>query len=142
MRAVQMLAGFVANDPIEATYLNVSTDGDGKPLSGSNRYVIRFDKGGQPKVQAFWSITMYNPQYNLVANPINRYSLGDRSGMKAAADGSLTVYVQKDSPGADKEANWLPAPAGMFFLIMRTYLPGEDVVKQVWQPPRITRVAQ
>jgi hypothetical protein len=142
MRAVQMLAGFVANDPIEATYLNVSTDGDGKPLSGSNRYVIHFDKGGQPKVQAFWSVTMYNPQYNLVANPIDRYSLGDRSGMSAGPDGSLTIYVQKDSPGSEKEANWLPAPEGMFFLIMRTYLPGDDIVKQIWQPPRITRVAQ
>ena len=70
-----MLAGFVANDPIEATYLNVSVDGEGKPLSGSNRYVIRFEKGGEPKVKAFWSVTMYNLKYNLVANPINRYSL-------------------------------------------------------------------
>ena len=82
-RGMQMLAGFVANDPIEATYLNVSLDGEGKPLSGDNRYVIHFEKGGQPKVKAFWSVTMYNLQYNLVANPINRYSRGDRSGMKA-----------------------------------------------------------
>ncbi len=139
-RAVQMLAGFVANDPIEATYLNVSLDGEGKPLSGDNRYVIHFEKGGQPKVKAFWSVTMYNIHYNLVANPINRYSLGDRSGMKSDEDGSLTIYVQKDPPGADKEANWLPAPEGMFFLILRTYLPAEDIVNQTWQPPRITLV--
>lgn len=139
-RAVQMLAGFVANDPVEAIYLNVSLDGEGKALSGEHRYVIRFDKGGLPQVKAFWSVTMYNMQYNLVANGINRYSLGDRSGLKAADDGSITIYVQQESPGAAKEANWLPAPDGMFFLIMRTYLPGEDLVNQTWQPPKITRV--
>jgi hypothetical protein len=133
-RAVQMLAGFVANDPVEATYLNVSVDGEGKRLTGKNRYVIHFDKGGEPKVKAFWSVTMYNPQYNLVANPINRYSVGDRSGMKPDAAGGLTIYVQKDSPGGDKESNWLPAPDGPFFLILRTYLPGDDIVNQTWQP--------
>ncbi|HUL86669.1 MAG TPA: DUF1254 domain-containing protein [Pseudolabrys sp.] len=142
MRAVQLLAGFVVNDPIEATYLNVSVDGEGKLLSGNNRYVIRFEKGGQPKVKAFWSVTMYNLQYNLVANPINRYSLGDRSGMKEDKDGSVTIYVQRNSPGPDKEANWLPAPEGPFFLVLRTYLPGEDIVNQTWQPPRITRTDQ
>jgi hypothetical protein len=139
-RAVQMLAGFVANDPEEAIYINVALDGEGNALSGKNRYEIRFEKDGQPKVQAFWSITMYNLQYNLVGNPINRYSLGDRSGMKTAADGSLTIYVQKDSPGADKEANWLPAPEGAFFLILRTYLPSEDILNQAWQPPSVMRV--
>ena len=139
-RAVQMLAGFIANDPVEGTYLNVSVDGDGKPLTGKNRYVIHFDKGGEPKVKAFWSVTMYNPQYNLVANPIDRYSLGDRSGMKHDADGGLTIYVQKDSPGADKESNWLPAPDRQFFMIMRTYLPADDIVNQTWQPPKIAAV--
>ncbi len=141
-RAVQMLAGFVANDPVEATYFNVSVDGDGKPLSGKNRYVIHFDKGGEPKVKAFWSVTMYNLKYNLVANPINRYSVGDRSGMKPDADGGLTIYVQKDSPGADKEANWLPAPEDQFFMIMRTYLPAEDIVSQTWLPPKISAVGE
>jgi hypothetical protein len=139
-RAVQMLAGFIANDPVEATYFNVSVDGDGKPLTGANRYVIHFDKGGEPKVKAFWSVTMYNPQYNLVANPIDRYSLGDRSGMRHDADGGLTIYVQKASPGADKQANWLPAPDGQFFMIMRTYLPADDIVNQTWQPPKIAAV--
>ena len=94
-RAVQMLAGFVANDPVEATYLNVSVDGDGKPLTGQNRYVIHFDKGGQPKVSAFWSFTLYNMQYNLVANPINRYSVGDRSGLKPDADGGLPFTCRR-----------------------------------------------
>ena len=136
---VQMLAGFVANDPVEATYFNVSVDGDGKPLTGENRYVIHFDKGGEPKVKAFWSVTMYDPQYNLVANPIDRYFVGDRSGMKPDADGGLTIYMQKDSPGPDKESNWLPSPDGQFFMIMRTYLPAEDIVNQTWQPPKIAR---
>jgi len=140
MRSVQLLAGFVVNDPIEATYLNVSVDGEGKPLSGKNRYIIRFEKGDQPKVNAFWSVTMYNLQYNLVANPINRYSLGDRSGMKADNDGTVTMYIQKDSPGPDKESNWLPAPEGNFFLVLRTYLPAEDIVNQTWSPPPLTRV--
>ena len=141
-RAVQMLAGFVANDPEEAIYLNVSLDGEGKPLSGENRYEVHFPKGGLPDVKAFWSVTMYNPKYNLVANPINRYSLGDRSGMKPNPDDSLTIYLQKDSPGSDKEANWLPAPEGVFFLIMRTYLPGKDLVNQTWQPPPVTLVGK
>jgi hypothetical protein len=135
-----MLAGFVAKDPVEAIYLNVSVDGEAKPLSGAHRYIIRFYKGGLPQVKAFWSAAMYNNQYNLVANAIDRYSLGDRSGLKAAKDGSITIYVQKASPGAANEANWLPAPGGMFFLIMRTYLPEEDLVNQTWQPPRIKRV--
>ena len=135
-----MLAGFIANDPVEATYFNVSVDGDSKPLTGANRYVIHFDKGGEPKVKAFWSVTMYNPQYNLVANPINRYSIGDRSGMKPDADGGLTIDVQKDSPGADKQANWLPVHDGQFFMIMRTYLPADDIVNQTWQPPKIAAV--
>jgi hypothetical protein len=129
-RAEEMLAGFVANDPVEATYFNVSVDGDGKPLTGANKYVIHFDKGGEPKVNAFWSVTMYDLKYNLVANPIDRYSIGDRLGMKSDADGGLTIHVQKDSPGADKEANWLPAPDDQFFMIRRTYPPADDIVRK------------
>lgn len=139
-RAMQMLAGFVANDPEEAIYLNVALDESGKPLSGDQKYEVRFAPGGQPKVKAFWSITMYNPQFNLVANPINRFSLGDRSAMKPNADGSLTMYLQKDSPGPDKESNWLPTPNGRFLMFMRTYLPGPDLLAQTWQPPKIVRL--
>ena len=97
---MQMLAGFVANDPVEATYFNASVDGEGKPLNGKNRYVIHFDKDGEPKVKAFWSVTMYNLKYNLVDNPIDRHSLGDRSGMKHDADGGLTIYVQQELAGS------------------------------------------
>ena len=142
LRALQLQAGFVVNDPIEATYLNVSVDGDGRALSGNNRYIIHFDKGGEPKVKAFWSVTMYNLKYNLVANPIDRYSIGDRSGMKTDADGGLTIYVQHGRPGSDKESNWLPSPDGPFFLVLRTYLPADDIVNQTWQPPKITAVGR
>jgi hypothetical protein len=140
IRDIQALAGFVANDPEEAMYLNASLDDSGKPLTGRNRYEIRFEKGGQPEVGAFWSVTMYNLQYNLVANPINRYSLGNRSGMTTAKDGSLTIYLQKDSPDPDKQSNWLPAPDGEFFLFLRTYLPGAELVKQAWRPPLVKRI--
>ena len=108
LRALQPAAGFNANDPIEAVYLNVSVDGDGKKLSGANRYVIHFDKGAEPKVKAFWSLTMYNLKYNLVANPINRYSLGDRSGMKRDPDGGLTIYLQRTRPAPTRRATGCP----------------------------------
>jgi hypothetical protein len=142
LRAIQPAVGFNANDPIEATYINASVDGDGNPLNGQNRYVIRFEKGNEPKVKAFWSLTMYNKDYNLVANPINRFSVGDRSGMQLDPDGGLTIYLQRESPGAGKESNWLPAPDGPFFLFLRAYLPEEDIVNQTWQPPKIMRMAE
>jgi hypothetical protein len=139
LRAIQPAVGFIANDPVEATYLNVSVDGDGEPLSGKNRYVIQFAAGAQPKVNAFWSITMYNEKTNLVANPIHRYSIGDRSGMEENADGSLTIHLQKESPGADKVSNWLPSPEGSFFLFLRAYLPEAEIVNQTWQPPKVMK---
>jgi hypothetical protein len=140
LRAIQPAIGFNTNDPIEATYLNASVDGDGKLLTGKNRYVIHFAKGEEPKVKAFWSLTIYNSKHNLVANPINRYSVGDRSGLKPDADGGLTIYVQKDPPGIEKESNWLPAPDGPFSLFLRAYLPADDIVNQTWQPPKIAAV--
>ncbi len=124
-RAVQMLAGFAANDPDGAMYLNVSLDGEGKTFDGSESLSDSF-----PKVDAVWSVTKYNPQYNLVDNPTDRYSLGDRRGMNVNPDGSLDTYVQKDSPGEEKKAHWLPAPDGNFFLILPTYWPGKDLVDQ------------
>ena len=137
---MQMLAGFVANDPVEATYLNVSVDGDGKPLTGKNRYVIHFDKGGEPKVKAFWSVTMYNLKYNLVANPIDRYSLGDRSGHEARRGRRPDDLRAEGLARRGQGSNWLPAPDGQFFLILRTYLPADDIVNQTWQPPKIATV--
>ena len=85
--------------------------------------MIRFAKGQLPPVGAFWSMTMYNSKQAFVDNPINRYAIGDRDKLKFAADGSLTLYVQHESPGKDKESNWLPAPKDEFNLMMRLYLP-------------------
>ncbi|NEQ65258.1 MAG: DUF1254 domain-containing protein [Symploca sp. SIO2D2] len=148
VRAIQAQAGFVTNDPIEAIYINASLDGDGNPLSGANRYELRFEDGEQPEVNAFWSITMYTPQYNLVGNPIDRYSVGDRSGMTIAEDGSLTISIQHNAPSecpspATQEncPNWLPAPEGNFFMFLRLYLPGYPALSQWWEPPGLTNLS-
>jgi hypothetical protein len=138
--ALQSLWGIVANDPEEAIYLNSSRDPDGQQLTGANRYVVHFPKGGLPNVKAFWSITLYDSRHNLVANPIKRYAIGDRNQLTLNGDGSLDVYVQNESPGADKEANWLPAPTGEFNLVLRSYLPGPDIQEQRWMPPPVMRV--
>lgn len=135
--SLQCLGGIIANDPAEAIYFNTASDAAGQPLDGAKRYVLRFPPGQLPKVNAFWSITMYDPTYNLVANPINRYAIGDRSkGLKMDADGGLTVYVQGDSPGKDRESNWLPSPSdGRYLIVLRTYMPGVEIVEKKWSPP-------
>ena len=107
-------------------------------------YVLRFEKGQLPPAGAFWSFTMYDgPTQFLVANPLNRYLLNSTmlDSFQYGADGSLTFYVQKDSPGADKEANWLPAPDGPFYCIMRIYIPKPAVSNGQWQQPPLQRVA-
>jgi hypothetical protein len=138
--ALQSLWGIVANDPAEAIYLNSSTDPDGQQLTGANRYVLHFSKGGQPEVKAFWSVTLYDAQHNLVANPLKRYALGDRDKLQFNADGSLDIYIQNGSPGADKETNWLPAPTGEFNLVLRSYLPSVDIQEQRWMPPPMQKM--
>jgi hypothetical protein len=91
--------------------------------------------------EEFWSLTMYDPAHNLVDNPINRYAIRDRSPFKQEADGSTILYLQSTSPGTDKETNWLPTPKqGAFSLALRTYGPGEPIVKQTWQPPTVKKV--
>jgi hypothetical protein len=138
--ALQSLWGIVANDPAEAIYLNTSTGPDGQQLTGANRYVMHFPKGGLPEVKAFWSVTLYDAMHNLVANPLKRYAIGDRDRFKFNADGSLDIYIQNGSPGADREANWLPAPMGEFNLVLRSYLPSVDIQEQRWTPPPVQRV--
>jgi hypothetical protein len=137
--SVQCLGGIIANDPPEAMYSNTAVDAQGEPLSGSKRYVLRFQPGQLPEVKAFWSITMYDPTYNLVTNPINLYSIGNRTqGMKADPDGGLTVYIQGASPGSDKESNWLPSPTtGSFLMVMREYIPSQAIIDHTWHPPSI-----
>lgn len=135
--SLQCLGGIIANDPAEAVYFNTAKDASGHALDGGKRYVLRFPPGQLPKVDAFWSITLYDPTYNLTPNPINRYAIGNRTaGLKTDADGSLTLYVQRESPGTDKESNWLPTTAsGPFLLILRTYMPGVEIREQRWAPP-------
>ena len=96
----------------DAMYPFALVDSDGNRLTGANNYVLHFAKNEIPPVDAFWSLTMYDKDSYLVDNPINRYALGDRSNMRLGDDGSLTIYIQSESPGKDKESNWLPSPKG------------------------------
>jgi hypothetical protein len=139
--ALQCMWGIVANDPAEAIYLNTSIDPEGQQLTGANSYVMHFAKGELPEVKAFWSITLYDAKHNLVANPIKRYALGDRDKLKFNADGSLDIYIQNESPGTDKEPNWLPSPSGEFNLVLRSYLPSAAIQEQRWTPPSVKRVS-
>jgi hypothetical protein len=126
-RAAVAKAGIYANDPVEATYPLTRTDDAGEPLDGSkHNYTLTFPDGQYPPVNAFWSVTMYDGKTQLlIKNPINRYLINSPMlpNMKKNADSSLTLYIQKDSPGADKESNWLPAPNDVIYLVMRLYWP-------------------
>ncbi|MGB6191457.1 MAG: DUF1254 domain-containing protein [Terracidiphilus sp.] len=138
-RAGVAWAGLGANIPDDAVYPLARTDGEGQPLDGANRYVIHFDKGQTPPVNALWSLTMYNAKQAFVANPLNRYAIGDRDRLKFNPDGSLDIYLQHESPGKEKESNWLPADAGSFNVAMRLYWPKEPVLSGIWTPPPIKK---
>jgi hypothetical protein len=138
-RATIAMTGPAANLPDDAIYPTASEDGDHLPLSGEHQYVIHFDPGQTPPANAFWSITLYNQQSFLVANPINRYALHNWDPLTYNADGSLDLYLQNQSPGADKEANWLPTPEGIFNLTLRLYWPKPEALNGSWQPPAIKR---
>jgi hypothetical protein len=116
-------------------------DSDGKALDGSSKYVIHFDKGNTPPVRAFWSITLYDDQGFQVANSLDRFAVSSWMPFKTNGDGSLDLYFQHDSPGADKEANWLPAPKGPFNLTMRLYAPATQALNGKWNPPAITKAS-
>jgi hypothetical protein len=139
-RSVVALVGLGANLPEDAIYPRATADVDRRPLTGASRYVIRFPEGRLPPVRAFWSITMYNSKQFFVENPIDRYAIGDRDKLKFNEDGSLTLYVQNESPGKDRESNWLPAPKDSFNLLMRLYWPEKEVIDGTWKPPAVTRV--
>ena len=110
-RAAWTFFGVGGNLIEDACYPLATTDGNGEPLDSEHRYTLHFDQEQLPPVNAFWSLTMYDAESYLVPNPINRYTLGDRSGLTYDDDGSLTLYIQRDTPDASNEANWLPAPA-------------------------------
>ena len=139
--AVQCMGGIIANDPEEAIYINTTNDNKGMSLSGANRYVLKFKNGKLPNVSEFWSLTLYDMTFNFTDNPINRYAIGSlKKDNKLAKDGSLSIYVQHDSPGKDKESNWLPTPKDNFLLVFRTYGPGEELISQQWEMPPIVQV--
>ena len=140
-RAIVAMMGLGANQPEDAIYpLNVG-DADGKPVMAENNYVLHFSKEELPPADAFWSLTMYDAEGFQVANPLNRFAIGDRDSLKFNADHSLDLYVQHQSPGPDKESNWLPAPdTGKLGLTLRLYAPRPEVVNGGWNPPPIKRV--
>ena len=139
-RAIVAQMGLGANLPEDAIYpLNLG-DSAGKPLDGANKYTIHFDKAILPPAQAFWSITLYDSEGFQVANALNRFAVSSWMPFKYNADGSLDLYFQNESPGANKEANWLPAPKGGFNLCMRLYAPKEDALTGKWNPPPVVKV--
>ena len=144
-RAVGAKMGIYGNSESEAYYFTWHTDAAGQPLSGAtNRYVLRFAKRKLPPVNAFWSLTMYDGKTQLlVANPINRYLINSPMlpQLKFDPDGSLPIYIQKDSPGGDKQANWLPAPDGSIYTVLRWYWPKQAVLNGPWKLPAITRLS-
>jgi len=152
LRAAGAKLGIYGNDPEEATYPYTRSDGDKQPLDGSSSdYTITFGTNDLPPVNAFWSITIYDGKTQfLIKNPINRYLINSPmlDTLKRNEDGSLTIYIQKDTPGTDKESNWLPAPDGPIFLVMRLYWPKTEppsvfpLGSGTWSPPGIVPAAK
>lgn len=141
LRAVVAFVGLGANLAQDAIYPTCAVDANGNLFDGANKYVLHFDKGKTPPVNAFWSMSMYDRDGFFTHNPINRYAIGDRSNLRANADGSVDIYIQNDSPGKAKESNWLPAPKGSFNLLLRLYWPKEDVLNESWTPPAVKKVS-
>ena len=125
----------------EATSIKAA---DGDAYDGAHTYVMRFPKGQLPPARGFWSLTMYNAEYFFVPNVLHRYSISARQNLKANPDGSVDLYIQKDSPGAAKESNWLPAPPGKFILMLRMYWPNEQspsILNGSWTIPAVKKVS-
>lgn len=139
-RAIVTMAGLGANSVEDAIYPLQETDADGNGTDGSSRYVLHFDAGQQPPVDAFWSVTMYDQEGFQIANPIDRFAVGDRDALQPGQDGSLDIYVQHTSPGPNKESNWLPAPTGPFSLCLRLYAPRPAALDGRWNPPPLRRL--
>ena len=141
-RAIVAQLGLGANLPEDAIYpLNLG-DESGKPLDGANKYTIHFDKATIPPVNAFWSITLYDQDGFQVANSLNRFAVSSWMPFQYNPDGSLDLYFQNESPGAEKEANWLPAPKGSFNLCLRLYAPKSEALTGKWNPPPVMRVQE
>jgi hypothetical protein len=127
------------NVPEEAMYWTTSKDGAGQELSGAHDYVMHFAPGGLPPNNAFWSLTMGDAKNRFVPNPINRYSVSDRSGLVQNPDGSVDIYIQNSAP-AGHDSNWLPAPSGNFILWLRAYLPGQEILDGKYKVPPVVEI--
>lgn len=139
-RAIVAQVGLGANQPQDAIYPLNFSDADGNPVVGEQSYVIHFSKEQLPPVDAFWSITMYDAEGFPVANPLNRFAIGDRDALTFNSDGSLDIYIQHGSPGRQLESNWLPGPAtGKLGLTMRLYAPRSEVLDGRWLPPALQK---
>ena len=138
-RAMVAQIGLGANLPEDAIYPLNLFDDTGKQLDGASKYTLHFDKGATPPVNAFWSITLYDAEGFQVANVLNRFAVSSWMPLKTNADGSLDLYFQNESPGKDKEANWLPAPKGAFNLCMRLYGPKTEALTGKWNPPPVMK---
>ncbi|UPJ58441.1 DUF1254 domain-containing protein [Bradyrhizobium sp. 192] len=144
MRALVTAIGLGANRPQDAVYPTSQKDGEGRKYNGANKYVMHYPKGQLPPAEGFWSLTMYDSSYFFVNNPLNRYSISAREKLKSNPDGSTDLYIQNESPGKDKESNWLPAPPGDFILMMRLYWPRENspsILKGSWKVPPVKKVS-
>jgi hypothetical protein len=144
LRAMVALAGLGANLAADAVYPTAFKDSEDHELNGAHRYVVHFDKGQEPPVRAFWSLTMYDPDSFFVPNALNRYALSSWMPLRHNADGSLDLYVQADSPGKDKIANWLPCPPGAFNITLRLYWPNDkapSIMDGSWQLPGIKKIS-
>ncbi|MFD6188863.1 DUF1254 domain-containing protein [Streptomyces sp. NPDC060275] len=139
-RAMVTWVGYGANLDVDALYPHATNDADGRPLDGAHRYVLHFDAGRTPPVRGFWSLTMMNDRQLFADNALDRYAIGDRSGMRTNPDGSLDIHVRHDNPGPGHEDNWLPAPEGSFNVFLRLYWPDEAALDGDWTPPPLNRV--
>ncbi|HEY1065513.1 MAG TPA: DUF1254 domain-containing protein [Pirellulales bacterium] len=142
-RALITAIGLGANRPQDAVYPTSERDAQGQKYSGAKKYVMHFPKGQTPPVNGFWSLTMYNEAFFFVNNPLNKYTVSPRNALKYNDDGSLDIYIQHESPGADREANWLPAPKDGFVLMLRLYWPKEkapSIIDGSWTIPAVAEV--
>jgi hypothetical protein len=134
-RASTARLGLTANTPREAIYFMGKVDQDFKLFTGASRYVLTFPKTPPYLAPGFWSLTMYDGTNNYtIPNPIRRYALGSDDPLKVNEDGSVTIHLQRESPGKDRESNWLPTPSGPFYIILRAYAPGEAMIEALERP--------
>ena len=138
-RAVVAMLGLGANPVADAVYPTLLADAEGQPLSGAHRYEMTFPADALPPVHAFWSLTAYDAEGFTVRNAIDRYAIGDRTGLEYAEDGSVTITLATRAPDG-RNANWLPIPPGPTIVTMRLYVPGPSVLKGTWTPPPVRRV--